>query len=171
MNKIVMRYLLVCVAGLFLSAHLSADNVYKSVDANGNITYSDVPAGQKIDPVDLPHINTTPSIESQPYTPPVPAVVTHYAVAITAPQNGFEVLPAQRNLSVVADVTPSLVEGASAQLWMDNRPYGSSQSSASFTINEITRGEHQLVVVVLNAQGRVVARSDAVTVYVRRPSI
>lgn len=171
MNKLVMKYLLTGAIGLSLSTISNADTVYKSIDANGRITYSDVPTGQKIDPVDLPHINTTPAVEPQTYIPSAPAVATHYSVAITSPQNGFEVLPGQRNLSVAADVVPGLTEGASAQLWMDNQPYGSAQTSASFTVNEITRGEHQLVVVVLNAQGRVVARSGAVTVYVRRPSI
>ncbi|HEY7771810.1 MAG TPA: DUF4124 domain-containing protein [Marinagarivorans sp.] len=162
----------VSIAVASFCATALASGVYKSVDENGKVTYSDAPTGNKIDPVDLPHINTTPAVEPKPYTPPAPKpATTQYRVAITSPSNGAEILAGQRDLSVSARVEPSLGDGYSAQLYMNNSPYGGAQPSTSFVITEIIRGEHQLSVAVLNPNGKVVARSNSVTVYVRRPTI
>jgi hypothetical protein len=165
--------LAVASAAIFtLLASAWADTVYKSTDEKGNVTYSDVPNGKKIDPVDLPQINTTPSVQPQPYTPAKAKDLSQaFNINIVSPADGTEILAGQRDLSVVASVSPSLPSGFSAQLLMNDVPYGGAQPTPSFVITEISRGQHQLSVVIYNPSGRIVARSRSVTVYVQRPTI
>lgn len=166
------NFALIGFTALALCGTALANEVYKSVDENGKVTYSDAPTGKKIDPVDLPQINTTPAVEPKPYNAPAPKqAAPQYRVAITSPSNGAEILAGQRDLSVSARVEPPLDDGYSAQLFMNNSPYGGAQPSTSFVITEIIRGEHQLSVAILNPSGKIVARSSSVTVYVRRPTI
>lgn len=163
---------LLAVVGIAATSYIVADSVYKSVDENGKVTYSDAPTGKKIDPVDLPQINTAPAVKAKAYTPPAPKQqATQYRVGIVSPTNGSEILAGQRDLSVMAEVQPALGNGYSAQLYMNNSPYGGAQPSTSFVITEIIRGEHQLSVAILNPSGKVVARSGSVTVYVRRAAL
>lgn len=170
-----MKSLLVTLslASLLAAGTSYANGVYKTVDENGRITYSDTPTGKKIDPVDLPQVNTQPAVTPQPYLPPTTPKKdqqAQYRVSITSPANETQVLPGQRDLSVAADISPELGEGFSAQLYMNGQPYGGAQPSSSFVISNIYRGEHRLSVAVLNPSGRVIARSAPVTVYVIRPS-
>lgn len=161
---------LLAVAGIAATSYVIADSVYKTVDENGKITYSDTPTGTKIDPVDLPQINTAPEVKTQTYNSPAPKQqAAQYRVSIASPSQGAQILAGQRNLSVTANIQPALGNGYSAQLYMNNSPYGGAQASANFVVKEITRGEHQVSVAVLNPAGNVVARSNNVTVYVHRP--
>lgn len=170
-----MKSLLVSIslASLLLANSTLANGVYKTVDENGRITYSDTPTGKKIDPVDLPQVNTQPAVTPQPYLPqPTQSeqAPAQYRVSITSPANETQLLPGQRDLSVAAEVSPQLGEGYSAQLYMNGQPYGGAQPSSSFVISNIYRGEHRLSVAILNPSGRVIARSPTITVYVIRPS-
>ena len=163
---------LLAVLGITAAYPVIADSVYKSVDANGKITYSDAPTGTKIDPVDLPQINTTPAVKASVHNSPAPKQqAASYRVSIVSPSQGSEILAGQRDLSVMADVQPALGNGYSAQLYMNNSAYGGAQPSTSFVITEVARGEHQLSVAILSPTGKIVARSNSVTVYVRRPGL
>lgn len=147
-----------------------ANTVYKTVDEKGRVTYSDNPTGNKIDEVELPSINTTPTVSPQPYTPPAPKSAAQFSVVITSPSHGTEVTPGQRDLSVNAQFSPSLTNGFKAQLLINNQPYGSPQENGSFIISDIPRGEQNLSVAVLNPTGSIISRSAGVTVYVIRAS-
>lgn len=165
-------FIAIGLASVLFASHTYANGVYKTVDENGRVTYSDTPTGKKIDPVDLPQVNTQPAVTPQPYLPPAPKQdqQAQYRVSISSPANETQVLPGQRDISVAADISPQLGEGYSAQLYMNGQPYGGAQPSSSFVISNIIRGEHRLSVAVLNPAGRVVARSAPVTVYVIRPT-
>ena len=150
---------------------LQANEVYKTVDEKGNITYSDAPTGQKIELVDLPIINATPSVTPQEYTPETPVFTPQFSVNINSPTSGQQILPAQRDLSVSASFTPSLNQGYVAQLEINNEPYGSPQTSGNFFIQNIYRGEQNIRIVVLSPNGEIVSRSQTVTVFVIRPTV
>ncbi len=163
---------LACFFALGLSCAaptLWANEVYKTVDANGKITYSDVPTGKKIDLVDMPTINATPSVTPQEYTPEAPQYVPQFSVGINSPSNGQQILAGQRDLTVNANFSPSLGQGYVAQLEINNQPYGSPQTSGDFYIQDIHRGEQNIRIVVLSPTGEIVSRSQTVTVFVLRP--
>lgn len=152
-------------------AYVTANEIYKVVDENGKVTFSDNPTGTKIESVDLPQINMTPAVDPKPFTPRKKDHKTFHNIRITSPSDKTQILPNQRDLTVTAEALPGLSNGFSAQLYMNGMPYGEAQSYTSFFINEITRGEHKINAVILDPKGKVVARSNTITVYVFRPSI
>lgn len=165
---------LACLFALGLScpaATIMANEVYKTVDANGKITYSDAPTGQKVELLDLPSINATPSVTPQEYTPAPTKFVPQFSVSINSPSAGQQILPGQRDLYVNASITPSLGQGYVAQLEINNQPYGSPQTSGSFFIQNIYRGEQNISIKVLSPNGEIVSRSQTVTVFVIRPNV
>lgn len=161
-------FLVVCL----LATGSAIAEIYKSIDSNGNITYSDIPSGKELNTLDLPHINATPEVkEQQVFTSaPKPEPVS-YSVNITSPSQGQEVLPGQRNLSVSASVSPYLPSKYSLQLFLDGKPYGKPQAQGQFMIPNITRGERKLFVALRDKSGRQISRSNNITVYVFRARI
>ncbi|WP_053982024.1 DUF4124 domain-containing protein [Marinagarivorans algicola] len=160
---------LVCCAGI--STQVIANEVYKSVDENGKVTYSDNPIGTKIEEVDLPIINSAPAVEPQPYTPTTRASREQSSVIITSPSDKTQVPAGQRDLVVSAEANPPIGSGFSAQLYFNGKPFGPAQADTHFVIKEIIRGEHTLSVAVLNPRGKIISRSKSITVYVHRPRV
>lgn len=169
----VVAYMLAALFFMAMSSLALASPVYKSVDANGKVTYSDAPTGKKIEPVDLPLINQTPSVSPQPYTPsqgngPMEAT---FLVNITSPAQGAYVPPGQRDLTVSASISPALSAGYVARLMHNGAPSGPPQASSTFTLLNIARGAHALRVVIFSPEGRAVASSPTVTVNVIRATV
>jgi len=150
--------------------------VYKIVDEQGRVTYTDQipPDDQKHEKVELESINIQPPVE-----PREPVFVPNnrseeqvdYFLALTSPANETHVPPGQRNLRLAAQVDPALEAGHRIQFLMNGQPLGQAGQATSHLIEEIHRGEHRLGVRILDEEGRVLATSEPVTVYVHRPSL
>jgi hypothetical protein len=157
------------VLSLGLAASALAE-IYKTVDAQGRVVYTDVPSGKRLESVDLPHINETPATEIQPLPAREEAAApVAFTVQLQAPVSGSTLLPGDRNLSVVAVTEPALGGGYVAELWLDGKPYGAPQEQAVFTVADISRGQHSVSVVVLDPAGNLVGQSPIATVNVIRP--
>ena len=151
--------------------------IYKTVDEEGNVSYSDMPtAGGASEEVEVQHINTTPPPPTaaprrqQQTAEEEPATVTYQPV-ITAPANETTIPMGPGNFSVSAQVEPPLEAGAALQLYVDGNPEGVPQESASWSLTNVFRGAHDLEVAVVDMNGEELARSSAVRVYVLRPSV
>ncbi len=151
--------------------------VYKIVDEQGNTTYTDAPPAknQAHEKVELKPINRQPPVEVQNRSRSSNATAAeepvNFQVTLIAPAEGTQVPPGQRNLTVAAQVQPAMSDGHSLQFIMNGEPLNQPGSSTSWTIEEIYRGEHRISAQVLDPDGRVVATSAPVTVYVHRPTI
>ena len=75
------------------------------------------------------------------------------------------------NFSVSASISPALQQGAQLQLMMDGAPQGEPQAQAGWDLTNVFRGAHDLTVNVIDAQGKTLATSEPVRVYVLRPSV
>jgi hypothetical protein len=155
-----------------LSAH---SGVYRVVDENGNVTFTDNPPADhsESEAVTLPRINT------QPAPPPAPAVQQeelsategYTQVLITQPVNEATIPPGQQVISVKLEVQPALQPGHSIQLVVDSQPYGKAQAGTSFSIAGLERGEHALLARVLDENKQSLATSNAITIHVKRAFI
>ncbi len=175
MQRLLQLLYIVAIALTIPATPLFAE-IYKSVDENGNVIYTDVPGGKKVDEIDLPTINTQPPTQRNrslyyPENNDEPDLDPNYSVSISSPANGAEIPPGQRNLSVSAATSPKLKAGHSMQLIWNGAPTGRRQQSSAFVIPEIYRGSHQISVVVFNRKGEEIARSTPVNVNVIRPII
>ncbi len=151
--------------------------IYKTIDEDGNVSYSDLPAADGAsEQVEVQHTNTaapppTVAPQRQPQaTKEAPAAVSYQPV-ITAPANETTIPMGPGNFSVSARVEPPLEAGAALQLYVDGNPEGVPQDSANWALTNVFRGAHDLEVAVVDMNGEELARSAAVRVYVLRPSV
>ena len=160
------------VFGIFISSITSAE-IYKTVDKNGRVTYTDVPPeNTSAKPVELKSINSIPAppaVPSDP-APAPPAAPVEYQVNIVAPENGKTLMPNERSVDVSVGVSPGLQNGTRLAYKVDgNTIYTGTE--LSYTIVEPPRGEHKLTFNVETEDGKSLAQSDAITLYVMRPVV
>lgn len=172
---ITMRTLLLAI--LLLLPQLGTAQIYKTTDGDGNVSYSDTPpASGPSEQVKLRETNSTPAPEMVEPAPSYsdPAEDTEegaeYSVTISSPANETTIPMGPGNFSITASVEPALSQGALLQLYVDGSPSGNPQSSNSWTLTNVFRGAHDLKVAVVSNRGDPLAESEAVRVYVLRPS-
>jgi len=160
------------VFGMLLSSASLAE-VYKTVDKNGRVTYTDVPpADTSAKPVELKSINSIPMpppvpLESAPATAQSPA---EYRIQIIAPENGKTLMANERSIQVSITVDQSLQNGDLFAYKLDGNTVQTT-AEMTYTIVEPPRGEHTLTVDVVSTEGRSLAQSEGITLLVMRPII
>ncbi len=141
--------------------------IYKVKDAHGNIIFTDTPGEQPAQVVELKTVNTQPAIvpgaEPEEAKPGVQSV---YNSKILSPKEGATLYQGQQDLPVVASVAPALGETDELQLTIDGTPYGETTRNNSFVLRDLPKGEHNLRVNVVTLEGKVVASSPAVRIFV-----
>jgi len=161
-----------CAILLGWVASVPAATLYKWVDENGVVHYSDrpEPGAEKI------HVNAAQTYKATPVAPsdssrkPTPAA-SYSRIAIASPIAEQVFVNTGGSVPVAADVQPSLQPGH--QLWFlldGSRVEGLSPNSTSVTLDNVDRGEHTLAAQVSDASGAPIITSAPVTFYVRIPS-
>jgi hypothetical protein len=149
--------------------------IYKSIDADGEVIYSDQPS-RGAERVSMPTLPT--------YTPPrSPGVVGRTASAVAEPQHyeSFSLTSPvneatiRNNLGTVeieASLTPSLMTelGHGIQFYLDGVAYGAVTNRTTMTLGNVDRGTHQLSARVMDASGKVLLATTEITVFVKRAS-
>lgn len=161
---------------LTLSTFATAE-VYKTVDKNGRITYSDTPPpNTNAKPIELKPINTLPPTSLSPtqniINGPTGAAqeAPNYSIRIAAPENGTTLMPDERSTSISVSLTPNLQEGDLLAYKLDGTVIEKT-TELSVTLAEPPRGEHSITVEVVNSDNKSLAQSDAVTLVVMRPLV
>ena len=173
-----MRRTLFTLISLGCSLALAA-TVYKWVDENGVVHYSDQPhanaqkiqvqGAQTYKEVPVPAGNSTPG------APPPPSFPTasggYRGCAITQPQDDQAFADAD-SLTVVVQTDPPLHASDQVFVTYDGQPLnGNTATGGRFTISPLDRGTHTLQAVVRDSQGTVLCQAPGVTFHVHQPSI
>ena len=150
---------------LLSAAGVNAATVYKLVDEDGEVTFTDrPPENSQATPLTLPSANTfTPQRRSSVNEPSDDddEPPSYERVAISAPSDR-DTLRRPAALRVATDISPELRQGHRVVLLIDG------QQQESLTIEEPPLGELQLMIVIKDADGRQVAQSESITVFSRR---
>jgi len=168
---------LVLLALLLTSLCVTADSIYRTTDEKGNVVFTDAPPadGSRVEPVSIQRTNTAvppPQLPSSDQTggkksePEAPA----YTVTITQPANETSFPMGPGNFSVSVSIYPALKKYEGLQLFMNGEPRGDPQASGFWDLTNVFRGQHDITVGVINADGETLAVSEPVRVYVHRPS-
>ena len=167
---------LLCTAGV----SLAEEEVYKTTDKYGNVIYSDVPIPTRPDEttekVQVRETNTMPATERinlerrSPRQEDPASEHPDYNVRIVSPTHETTVPPGQRDLIIAVSTDYPLKKGARFAYYMDGELLG-RETVNNFSIHEIIRGAHNLVVKVESQEGEVISTSESVTVFVHRASI
>lgn len=163
------------ILALAASSALAA-TVYRHVDENGNVTFSDEPI-KGGDTVDIKPVTTV--------TLPKPQVVertdklreevqregaVYDRVAITSPEDGQAFQSGSGDVRFEVSSTPGLQKGHKYEVTIDGQPVGQS-TSGSIVANNVYRGTHQANVSIVDANGVQVKTGTPISFTVHRPSV
>lgn len=165
-----------CLVGLLLmSAPLQAD-IYKWTDPNGDVHFSDKPH-EGSEKIELPPTQTysgPANAEEAPLSAPLipsinqPAHIEYSQLGFLQPTDQSTLRDNQGNLSVSVEMTPNLQPGDTLSLLLDGGIIGKPQTNTTFTLSNVNRGSHTLIVQIQNEQGAVLKVSQPITVFLHR---
>ncbi|HEY3858566.1 MAG TPA: DUF4124 domain-containing protein [Gammaproteobacteria bacterium] len=164
-----MRYMAGLVLTLFLIPSLgAADTLYKWVDAQGNVHYSDKPAPGATK-INIPKAAT--------FTPPAPMPVTSDAhgdrqqaaasptvISISSPEDQATLWNTD-TVTVNVSVTPSLPPGGHLTIAVDGNSQTATGTSATF--KDLDRGQHTASAAVTGSRGTTLS-AKPVTFFIQR---
>jgi hypothetical protein len=163
------------------SGSATADKIYKTVDKDGNVAYTDVAPKDRSSAIEISTGNNyTPPTTDTPVaaTPPQTsedgdeAGARYTGISIVSPGNDAAVRENSGNLSVALQIEPNYdsASGHIVQLIMDGSLVQSGPST-SFTLSNIDRGTHILTAQLVDTQGQVLAATPPTTFHMQRRSV
>ena len=165
------------VAALCAGHLTAAETIYKVVDEEGNVTFTDTPpndADAMVEPHSILGTNTTPAVA----TAPEDAVKidqadaeASYVTRIVSPANESTIPMGPGDFMVEAEVSPGLDNEERLILLLDGEAVGAPQSFPQWQLTNVFRGAHRLQVVRVSKTGAAQSQSTEHTVYVMRPSV
>lgn len=159
-------YLLLCC--FFISCALQAQ-VYRSVDEDGNVSFSDEPTDDS-QPVEVKELEIIAPLEGPPVQPRKSAsepAAAYASLVITSPQDDESIRNNTGEVDVSVSLVPRLKQGHTLMLYMDGQEHSSGRA-LTFNLVNVDRGTHQLRVAVVNADGRQEIASPSVTFHLQR---
>ena len=161
---------LLIFALLLVSTGAQADKVYKWVDAEGNVLYTDQPrkGAQEIKIAKQP-----PSTAVASYASVAEDRFRYSAVTLAAPTNEGTIRDNEGNVPVSVNVVPPLRSdrGDQIKLSLDGSALNTDPSSSEVVLAGLDQGAHTLQATVTDRTGRVLISSDPVEFYLKHWSI
>jgi hypothetical protein len=164
-----MRLLLITLLLIPLGA---AAEIYKSVDAEGNTIYTDKPDSQAEEFI-VPSMNAIPMPKPAPKQEPEekPATPTYQSFSIVSPKTDQVIRDNNGNIALQLRSQPKLQAGHYFAVYVDGHMLVKKSNQTSISIPGINRGEHQITAVIRDAGGKTLARSQSITIHMKRQSV
>lgn len=149
--------------------------VYSYTDADGNRVFTDRPAGQAGEEVRLKPSNSMPAPAAPAIRVAAPvaakAAVVSYQLRILSPAADEAIRNNAGSVSVTIHAEPALQPGHAYQVLLDGQPFGAPDEQMTFELSNVDRGTHQLAVAVVDAEERVLQRSENQPFHLIRTSL
>ena len=179
-NSLLLSGFLVC---LLVSTGAAAE-IYKSVDEDGNVTFSDQPSAgaEQIEKKEIPTVSSEKPVQEfnsddggngnddNGKNGSQNGFQGYDSIDIVSPEGGGAIRSNSGSLSVNINVQPALQQGHTIVLYMDGSEARRGRSSA-FQFANVDRGEHTLTAAIETDAGEELARSDNVTFTLLRRSL
>ncbi len=175
-------FLILAVLVLALAATPLMADIYKVVDKDGNVTFTDQPPGDGSKPITLQPISV---IETPVYeTKPKPSVEgedgqplslrtlrkMYRDFAIVAPQSEESIFNPQAPVTVAWSTGTPLQPGMKASVSVDGKVQATTTERVVAVAN-LDRGEHTVTAVLTNERNQTVATAEPIVFFVRRPNL
>jgi hypothetical protein len=166
--------IVIAAVTLLLASGAVQAEVYRQVDAQGNVTFSDEPSSGaeaiKVRPVTtitLPKMQDLEQFEQpQQEQPPGPL---YELVRIVYPRNNEAFTSGNGDVEFSVISSPQLRDGHKYEVTLDGQPVGQS-TSGTILVQQIDRGTHQAGVNIVNRSGVQVGSGTGITFTIHRPS-
>lgn len=176
-NTITLAAFLTCLAG-----PVGAADIWKVVDEDGNVTFTDQPPGDGSAPMDLPELSVIETdIQTKPASgdaessaepkPPTSRELRrmYRDFRITQPQPEETFWGTANEVVVSWGSSVPVQEDMSVQLFVDGAAR-EAPSDGGVTLT-LDRGEHQVYAELRDARNRRIVRTDTVTFFVKQHSV
>lgn len=170
--RTVLAFSLTCLLATNLLLPAMAE-VYKRVNPDGSVEFTDVPSSKEEQPVTLPPPSTYQApapVMPQPKTAPQVSASKYTALSIVSPANDATLRDNAGNIEVKVSLSPALQAGHKLVLLVDGSSQGETTDN-TFALTNLERGSHQLTAEVRDAKGETLISSASVTVFLHRHSI
>jgi hypothetical protein len=172
-------YVFACLFGAALAVSAGAAEVYRHVDKDGVVHYSDQPPTKGAKPVTLPPIQVVGPIGGRAAagTPPSTAAPEAsgpgaLSVSILSPAPDQTFRDDDRLLPVSVRMNQPLPEGHGLVYLLDGTAHNASPTRAlNYTLSGVERGEHRIEVATVDGSGKEVARTAPVVVHMKPPTV
>jgi hypothetical protein len=169
-----MRTLTLALAALLLSPLAVSQEIYRWVDKNGVVHYSDQPSAPDAELMDLQAFGGQAEEPRAPATyvretPPAEPAPGYRSLTITRPAMDEAFFGTDATVAVELELDAELRAGHELAIYLDGRRVPSNGLSAE--LPGVTRGTHFLRAAVLDASGNVLISSPQVAFHVRQASI
>ena len=156
--------------------------VYKTVDADGNVTYTDRPPADGSKPVKLAPISVieAPAYAKKPSVDKDGEAANELSLrdmrknykdfAIVAPQEEQSIWQPDKAITVAWNVRYQLQQGMSVTIFVNGRQFATT-TERMIPIGELDSGEHVVSAQLKDAKNRKIATAKPVTFYIQRPNI
>jgi hypothetical protein len=163
------------VALVWASGLLAA--VYKSLDAQGNVVFTDQPSGDA-KPVKLPPLSTVPAPSYTSSTQPTAeleqsAAANYHKISIVSPIQDATLRDNTGAVAVNVALEPVLDSAAGHRFsyYLDGQAHGKPSESGQISLENVVRGAHTLEAAVVDSSGQELIRSSSVEFFLHRQSI
>ncbi|MEM8844160.1 MAG: DUF4124 domain-containing protein [Pseudomonadota bacterium] len=159
---------------VILSFSASAE-MYKWVDAEGNITYSDRPqpgateTEEEVSEVSIPPVNTVPAVDTSVLNEPLAdrsQTSVKNSIQVVSPQDDEAIRQNEGNVSISVAIESGLDQGVVA-IYLDGNEVSRGQAT-SVALQNVDRGTHVITADLISPAGKVVASADPVTFHLLR---
>lgn len=156
-------------------AGVQAQDIYKTVDENGNVVYTDQKPSEDAVPMTLPELTVVDPVElgdpgaTTGQSATNAAAAPQFNLAITAPAEEQTIVNTGYLLDVAVSVDRQLPSGARFRYLVDGEERLVS-ASQNVTLEQVWRGTHQLSVELVGQSGEPLGRAGPVTFYMRQHS-
>ena len=153
--------------------------ICKTVDSDGVVSYTDVPAATCPDPVKLPKYSTFEAL-------PVPASQTrseaeestkkerferYESIKIVQPEVDGVVRSNEGSVPVSIALEPALQPGHRVTVYVDGRAVPGSFDGPAIELSGIERGDHRIHATISDSRGKQLIKSDAISFTLRQTGL
>lgn len=163
-------------AALILLTGSAAAEVYRNVDADGNVTFSDEPSegseAVKVKPVTTVTLPKPQNVrETEKLREEVKREGSMYeSVGFVYPENNQAFHSGSGDIQFEVRSTPGLQSGHKYEVTLDGQPVGQS-ASGSVSVQNVFRGTHNARVHIVDENGVQVKTGPEISFTVHRPSV
>jgi hypothetical protein len=166
------RYLTLCSLAVCLavSVPVMAGKIYKTINKDGTITYSDTPSPGAIE-VDFASNTSTvvqnPLAKNKQSKTITQKKAVEYKLTVNSPAAGATIRNTTGNVSISAMITPAA--NGYYELSLHDKKLRSN--SGSFTMEGLERGEYSYQINFVETSGKVIASSEVRRFFIHKPSV
>lgn len=174
----------VLAAGFSLVSGWAVADVYKTVDEDGNVTYTDQPPAPGAEPMQLKELSVVERPEYQAVTPRTASQdddrssrdelrelqrdYRDFRLVTPSPEQNF--WGTANTAQVVWDTSAALSEGLQVRIYIDDEAVTTTTQSM-YTTPPLDRGEHTVRADLLDGDGNVLAQAGPVTFYIHQQTV